>query len=721
MTDVFVSYATEDAAGVHAVIDALSAEGWQVDHDPAAASATELYAPDDRAGSAGAVVVVWSADARNSDKVRSEAATALYKNKLVQVRIDSAAPPRPFDQIEVADLAGWSGSRDDAAWRAIAARVRGYAGAAGQDRPMVLRAIHSAGGAVRSAAAPARPQERTPPAARIPEPEPAEERGFAPLPDGGEPPPLVMPVVRRPDSRLTYGGSPKRSLPVAPAALLAMVAALGATAWFVDPMGWFRPAPSGQADSAAAPDPTELTAAPAFAGPAAPLSWEVVDRNSPTQIRAFLSVSPDDPSAETARSLLRVLDAQLWMTAVTVDTEAAYTDYLVGFPLGDGAGAMSEAALERLAEIGSERRLALTSIQRGLASLGLYDGVADGVANPKTVAAIAAFAKRKGVDAPDPATAAPRDLRDFSDYLQSERIAPGAAAAEPAAVLAADAADRARLEAAQRATEAAEEAATDADALALRQLRASDDAAWQRARTSDSTAAYQAYLRTYPAGLHVEEARTELARPAPFSLDALSPELAAAAGAARRAQGAARERATAARDQAARATAIAASARNGVDGMAVVRSPQGDEYAAQVQDGALNGLGVRIDGGGATAGDRYSGGLKDGRSNGLGVYEFADNPNNARAGAARYEGEHANDLASGFGVTYWKNGDYLAGEADASGSGRGVITFANGNRYEGQLINGIRDGLGVVWSSSGEVLMAGRWENGALVEPVGDR
>jgi peptidoglycan hydrolase-like protein with peptidoglycan-binding domain len=715
MTDVFVSYASEDAGRVQSLIEALASEGWQVEYDPAAASDTELYAPDDRAGSAGAVLVVWSGDARNSDKIRSEAATALYKNKLVQVRIDTAAPPRPFDQVESSDLSAWSGARDNDAWRAIVARVRTYAGTAGQDRPMVLRAIQTAAGVVRTAPPP-------PPPSREPEI----------TPEWTDPPPraaVALPARPVAAGRSVAGGrvgvnrppQPKKGFPVAPAAALAIAGAVGATVWFFDPLGWFGGSRIASTQVAQGlPGATELTASPVFSGAAAPVSWEVVDRENPTQVRAFLTANPNDDAAETARSTLRVLDAQLWMSAVTLDTEAAYTDYLASFPLGGGEGAMTEAALERLGEIGDERAFAIRAIQQGLESLNLYSGPVDGLPSPETKAAIAAFTKRENVETLDLDKAAPRDLRDFSDRLQTERIAPGSAAVTPAAGSAADAADRARLDAAQRAAAAAVEvAASNADDLALRQLRASDEAAWQRALTSGTNSAYEGYVRQYPNGVHVAEARAELARPAPFSLDALSPELAAAAGAARRAQGTARERAAAARDESAKALAVAASARNGVDGMAVVRSAQGDEYVAQAQDGIMNGLGVRTDGGGASAGDRYSGQLRQGRGDGLGVYEYADNANNAGAGAARYEGEHAGDRASGFGVMVWKNGNYLAGQADGSGAGRGVITFANGDRYEGQLQNGLRDGLGVMWSSSGQVVMSGRWRAGQLIEPAG--
>ena len=118
------------------------------------------------------------------------------------------------------------------------------------------------------------------------------------------------------------------------------------------------------------------------------------------------------------------------------------------------------------------------------------------------------------------------------------------------------------------------------------------------------------------------------------------------------------------------------------------------------------------------SGDRYSGQLRNGQSAGVGVYEFADNPGNSGAGALRYEGEHAGDATAGHGVTYWRNGDRFAGEARADGTSRGVLIFSNGQRYEGELRDGNRNGFGVVWSADGSVVMAGRWADGELVEPV---
>jgi len=199
-------------------------------------------------------------------------------------------------------------------------------------------------------------------------------------------------------------------------------------------------------------------------------------------------------------------------------------------------------------------------------------------------------------------------------------------------------------------------------------------------------------------------------KPAPFSLDLVAGDVKAIAEAARRAQASASSRASAARE--------AAAAASGAPGVRNIVAADGDQYEAQISGGAPNGLGVRISGNATNAGDRYRGELRNGQSAGVGVYEFADNPSNANAGALRYEGEHSNDTAAGYGVTYWKNGDNFAGQDGPGGQARGVLTFSNGQRYEGELRNGVRNGLGVVWGADGSVAMAGRWANGELVEPM---
>lgn len=683
MTDVYIAYAREDRERVRPLAESLQTEGWDVWWDPTEPSASTSAALDQRLGSAGAILVVWSAFARGSEYVRSEAATGLYKNKLIQVRIDSAGAPRPFDQVEVTNLGHWRGERDDENWRRVMSAVRLYAGAPGISRPQTMR--------------------RT--ASRQPAKATYLER----------------------DRTVAWG-------PLAAAAALVIAAG---TAWFVDPFDWR----SGQGGRSASAEPAPADPGPKLA--ALPLEkfedteasaegWAEVERQEPQALRDFIADHPRSSQAESARSLLRVLDAQSWFEAVTADNEAGYTAYLRNFPVeGSLAGAMSGAARDRLVSLSVERKQAIEDIQRGLAALDLYDAEIDGKGGPGTVRAMRNFASAKRKSAPSLTASAPRDLRSFAELLRNEagggsagdRAPIVAAATTPARTAprpeAAAAADRQRIADAQAAARhaasaaAAEEERDEAEGLAAATLTRLDAEAWAAAERAGTASAFQSYLASYPTGSQAAAARAavqRLSRPAAYSVEQVAPGLRGAVEAARRAEAEAKSRAEAARQTAAAAQS-AANLRN-------ITAADGDRYETQIASGAPNGLGIRVSGDSASLGDRYRGELRNGQSSGLGVYEFADNPNNARAGAQRYEGEHASDAMSGFGVTYWRNGDTFAGAGTSGAGARGVLTFANGQRYEGEIRNGARNGMGVVWSSDGQVMQAGRWDNGQLVEPM---
>ena len=678
MTDVYIAYAREDRESVRRLSEMLGFEGWDVWMDPSEPTNENRAAVDLKLGSAGAIMVVWSGYSRGSEYVRSEAATGLYKNKLIQVRIDAAAPPRPFDQVEVVDIGRWSGERDDPNWRKIMAAVRLYAGLPGAARPQVTRRVTSSA-------------------------------------------PAYL--------------EPKRSIAWAPIIGAGLLVAAGVGVWLGDPFGWrgggtqVAGEPGAIATSGASPDgeaPIETANITFEDTEESAANWTRVKRDDTSALRDYISDFPRSSNAETARSLLRVMDAQAWVNAVTADNEAAYEAYLTAFPAsGSVPGAMSAAARDRLASLGAERTQAIQDIQRGLATLQLYDGAVDGKGDDVTVRAARKFASDRKRSYPPLATAAPRDLRAFADAIQqaaggAQVKAPIVAAATTSTNAAAEA-DRRRIAQAQAAAQAATQTASTqqatragADSLAQAELdRVGDANAWLEAERAGTAAAYQAYLSAHPTGAQASAARAaivKLNKPAPYSLDLVSGDIKAAADAARRAQSVANSRATAARE--------AAAGASGASGVRSIVAANGDQYEAQISGGAPNGLGVRISGTTANAGDRYRGELRNGQSSGVGVYEFATNPNNA-AGALRYEGEHSADAASGYGVTYWRNGDNFAGqEIGNSGQARGVMTFANGQRYEGELRNGARNGLGVVWGPDGSVLAAGRWANGELVEPA---
>jgi uncharacterized protein YecT (DUF1311 family) len=120
VVDVFLSYAKSAERSVRPIAKALQAEGFEVWWDeelPVHRSYSEVI--QEQIGAAKAVVVVWSAEAAKSVWVRSEANEGREADKLVQILIDDAALPMPFNQIQFADLRGWRGDRAHPQWRKV--------------------------------------------------------------------------------------------------------------------------------------------------------------------------------------------------------------------------------------------------------------------------------------------------------------------------------------------------------------------------------------------------------------------------------------------------------------------------------------------------------------------------------------------------------------------------------------------------------------------------
>src|ERR1700733_9286555 len=130
MSEVFISHARSTATQAQAIARGLRALGYEVwldDDLPAHRAYTGVIEQQLRA--ARAVVVIWSTDAAASDWVQSEADRARNEHKLIQLRIDNAVLPMPFDRIQCADLTGWTGETDTRDWRKIVASVSDLVGA----------------------------------------------------------------------------------------------------------------------------------------------------------------------------------------------------------------------------------------------------------------------------------------------------------------------------------------------------------------------------------------------------------------------------------------------------------------------------------------------------------------------------------------------------------------------------------------------------------------
>lgn len=127
MTDLFVSYKSEDRARVKPLVDALITDGvhvwWDahIDGGDTWRESIEL-----NLASAKCVLVVWSKRSTgvNGHFVRDEATRAQRRHAYLPVRIDAVEPPLGFGEIQAISLEGWRGKRDDPRYLSVLKAVR---------------------------------------------------------------------------------------------------------------------------------------------------------------------------------------------------------------------------------------------------------------------------------------------------------------------------------------------------------------------------------------------------------------------------------------------------------------------------------------------------------------------------------------------------------------------------------------------------------------------
>ena len=120
MVDVFISYAKSDRPLVEMLAREIARAGylvWWDDDIPPHLSYGEVIT--EKIGSARAAIVVWSRTAAASEWVRAEADMAREQRKLIQSSIDGGTPPLPFNQIQWAELDGWTGETNHPGWRKV--------------------------------------------------------------------------------------------------------------------------------------------------------------------------------------------------------------------------------------------------------------------------------------------------------------------------------------------------------------------------------------------------------------------------------------------------------------------------------------------------------------------------------------------------------------------------------------------------------------------------
>jgi TolB-like protein len=157
MADVFISYARATEAEAVAMTEALRAAGisvWRDDSLPAHRPYADVIEEHLRA--AKAVLVLWSAEATKSQWVRAEADLARHLGTLVQLNLDGAHLPLPFNQIPAVNLIGWRGNTAAPAWQEV---LDAIAALRGGPAPVPAPVSHAAPSGHSGGAAPVRPRE----------------------------------------------------------------------------------------------------------------------------------------------------------------------------------------------------------------------------------------------------------------------------------------------------------------------------------------------------------------------------------------------------------------------------------------------------------------------------------------------------------------------------------------------------------------------------------
>jgi len=114
MANVFLSYASEDAARAALIAQALAGQGWTVWWDrtiPPGRTFDDVI--EDALEDASCVVVLWSKASIASHWVRAEAAEGMRRGILVPAFLEDVKIPLEFRRIQAANLTSWKGSPDD--------------------------------------------------------------------------------------------------------------------------------------------------------------------------------------------------------------------------------------------------------------------------------------------------------------------------------------------------------------------------------------------------------------------------------------------------------------------------------------------------------------------------------------------------------------------------------------------------------------------------------
>ena len=124
MSDIFVSYASQDRARVQPLVHALEQRGWLVWWDRTIAAGQRWdHVIEAALKEARCVIVVWTRISVESEWVVNEAAEARRRGVLIPVLLDDVEMPLEFKRLQTANLIAWSGDASGPGFNELAHAV----------------------------------------------------------------------------------------------------------------------------------------------------------------------------------------------------------------------------------------------------------------------------------------------------------------------------------------------------------------------------------------------------------------------------------------------------------------------------------------------------------------------------------------------------------------------------------------------------------------------
>jgi len=125
MTDVFISYASEDRERVQPIAEALVRQGFSVWWDRKIVAGQQFDRAIEQAlDGAKCVVVCWSKDSVDSEWVKNEAAAGAERNALVPLMLDEVRLPLEFRRRQTVSLVGWDADEASAGFAGLCEGIR---------------------------------------------------------------------------------------------------------------------------------------------------------------------------------------------------------------------------------------------------------------------------------------------------------------------------------------------------------------------------------------------------------------------------------------------------------------------------------------------------------------------------------------------------------------------------------------------------------------------